>query len=279
MKLNELKATKRTRKPQPLYAMERRQNLVPLLGFALVAAFLAVVTLAVYPQMETMLPGMISSLPQEMQEMFLSLMGGESFANFYVMQMGQTWGMVAIIYASYLGYSLVASNFKNNSSTMLYTLNLSRNKIIANKLVRLVINIVLFNVFVGLATLITTLVLGETGFNLWNIGVFTLFMTIASLQLAIILFGICLMNPKKSSQILSILIPVVLFFLSFIGLLDESLNFILYLSPISALFNTTNTILATGFANINYVLVSIWDAIALVLLVVGLVQFNKKDFI
>lgn len=280
MKLNQLKSSNKNQKPKPLYKMERKINFLPMLTFALITSFLVVITLLVFPLMEELLPNMLVDMPQELQEMILSLSGGASFADYFLTQMGQIWGMVTVIYGSYLGYQLVSSNFKGNSSTMLYSLNLSRNQIVKSKLVRLVINNAIFNLALGAVAVLTTLLMGYNEINLLNIAIMTLFMMIAGIQSALLLFGIALFEPKKMSAVLSILIPVVLFFFSTIAYAGNDLLAFAYLSPMGFIVPVADiNIVTNGFAAVNYWIAGMWTIIPLVLLVIGLIKFNKKDLI
>lgn len=279
MKLNELKKSKiKITNNNPLFGVERKNNFMPLLVFALITAGLAILVLAVYPLIDTMLEELASAFPPEMQASIIEVVGGGSFEDYFAMQMGQNWGLVSVIYGAYLGFHLVSYNFKGSSSTMLYSLNLSRGQIVRSKLLRLVLNSIWFNVIVGVIAVAGAYIMGQQ-VDLLNSAIFVGLMSLATMQIAIALFGITLIDPKKMNSVVSILVPVVLFFFSVVALMEESLKWLAYLSPISSVLVTldASSVLTTGLAQIDYLLVAVWTIVPLLLLGIGFAKFNKKD--
>lgn len=263
-----------------LLKLERKTNLMPLLVFSLIAIVLVGIILATYPLIKDVLPKMFDSYPEEIKQLLLSLTGSGDYSNYFTMQMGQTWGLLTVIYGSYLGYYLISNNFKGKSSTLLYSLNLSRNKIVFAKIYRILINTIIFNGLIGICSGAITYFLDIPNFNYVNLLIYTLFMIIIGLQSALFIFGIALLNPKKVSAVLSFLVPVILYFFATISLADESLKIFSYLTPVSAVFiEGSKNIINSGFVGVNYLLVAVWTIIPLVLLLKGLIKFNKSDLI
>lgn len=278
MKLKDLKIKHKSK--APLYKMERKLNFMPLLIFTLVSVFLLVTSIAVYPVIKDLMPQMLEGLPPELAQIIEQSMGGTTFAGFFATQVAPTWSLIAVIYAGYLAYNLISSNFKGKSSVMLYSLNLSRGKIVFSKVLRFLINNAVLNLFMGVVTLAGALILGQVGQILVNIGIFTLIMTLASALIGFAVFGVCLSNPKKISGFIVIFVAVVLYFVSMLGALDGSLALLSYLSPMGAFtLQTGETILETGFANVNYLLLAAWAVVGAVSFIVGFVSFKNKDLV
>ena len=111
MKLNELKKEKKF-KVSPLYALERKNNLKALIIFSIIAAILVFITVAMFNLMEDalkMLEGMFENSP-ELKEQIAELIGSQNIATYFVLQAGQVWGLLGIIYAAFLGCKLNATS-------------------------------------------------------------------------------------------------------------------------------------------------------------------------
>ena len=104
MKLSELKKEKKF-KVSPLYALERKNNLKALIIFSAVSAILVFITVAMFNLMEDalkMMEGMFENSP-ELKEQIAELIGSQNIATYFVLQAGQMWGLLGIIYAAFLG--------------------------------------------------------------------------------------------------------------------------------------------------------------------------------
>lgn len=221
----------------PLYRLERNTNFKSLLIFSLVTAAMIVLAIGMYGMMTDVMESVISAFGEETATYLEEIMGSNDFNSYFIMHIGEWWGLFAVIYGSFLGYQLVAANFRNNSSTMLYSLNLTRNNILNTKFVRLTINSVLFNIFLGITSLAGVFAFGYS-VNILNLCVYTLFMLIITLLSGLIMFAVTVLLPKKLSPVLSIVLPIILVFFSSLALMDKNLDFFAYFSPISLAFTT-----------------------------------------
>lgn len=263
----------------PLYRLERNTNFKSLLIFSLVTAAMIVLAIGMYGMMTDVMESVISAFGEETATYLEEIMGSNDFNSYFIMHIGEWWGLFAVIYGSFLGYQLVAANFRNNSSTMLYSLNLTRNNILNTKFVRLTINSVLFNIFLGITSLAGVFAFGYS-VNILNLCVYTLFMLIITLLSGLIMFAVTVLLPKKLSPVLSIVLPIILVFFSSLALMDKNLDFFAYFSPISLAFTTgPKNILTTGFADVNYYILALWTILPVVLTIIAYKKFGEKDLI
>jgi ABC-type transport system involved in multi-copper enzyme maturation permease subunit len=257
----------------PLYNLERKLNLTMLLIFAVITGILIFITLILYPQIKegySELSGMFENSGID----FAAIIGVENISSYFTMQSAQNWGMLAAVYAAVLGNKLVASNFKEGSSTYLYSLNMSRTKILNNKLLRLVINIVIFNIICAIFAVIALYIVGES-FNLVNMLIYTLFSILVTLQIGVLTFALTAITNKISTFI-AVLLPIALGIISSLALMSENLKFLKYFGPFETLFSN---VLIDGFGAINYVIFALWTAIPVLTLIYSYIRFNKKDLI
>jgi len=271
MKLKELNS-KKIKKNTPcktLFKLERRLNYKSLIIFTAISVFFIALTLALYPIMK-----------ERLSEAPSGMLGLQSIGSFFVMQVGQNWIMLGLILGSFLGYQLLAGNFRTNSNTLLYSQNLSRKQILSVKLSRLVINILIFNVICAVAGFIGISIIEFGEVNILNYLLYTFLITLMCLQIGIFMFGLTAIFLKRIAPFFSFALPILLLIFSSLALITEEVEFIKYISPSSIIeFSGTTNILTAGLGSINILSLVIWTVIPVVILVYGVMNFNKKDLV
>ena len=250
MKLSELKKEKKFKVP-PLYALERKNNLKALIIFSAVSAILVFVIVAMFNLMEDalkMMEGMFENNP-ELKEQIAELIGSQNIATYFVLQAGQMWGLLGIIYAAFLGCKLVGENLKDGSYEMLYTQNVSRTKIVLNKFVRLVINLLIFNAICGIFGLVGMLIWGYGQFNVLNYFVYWLFLIVMSVQAGAISFAFALFGKRKYTTFLSVVVAVAFYFIAYLGIAGSNFEFLSYLTPFAVVLAD---VVNSGLTVVNY---------------------------
>lgn len=273
MKLNELKKqqVKNVTPFGTLFKLERKLNFKSLLLFTGICAWLIIITIAIYPIMKDQL-SQLTDVPAE-------LLGVQDVRAYFTMQIGQNWIMLALILGSYLGYQLVASNFRNGSSVLLYSQNLSRNQILGVKLLRMFINLLIFNIICAIVGFIGVSILDFGAVNVGNYLIYTLLMTIMSFQMGLLMFGLTTIYLKKIAPFFSFALPILLLVFSSLSLISSSVEFLKYISPSSIMTSISNSILVSGFSNVDFISLAVWTVAPILVLIAGFVNFNKKDLI
>lgn len=275
---NQLQKLHNGKKTNALFRLERKLNFSNLIGFAVIGALFVVLTILSYSLLNDMFADMLSTVQPEMKEFLESFLGTGDFSSFFVSQVGSTWALISLIFSAYLGYNLVASNFNQGSSSVLYTLNYSRNKVLSHKYARMVINTTLLNAFL-FASSLTTIAVMNYSISYLNFGLFALGIWLASVLVGTVVFGLSALNHKKLSAALVILLPTVMFMASIMFVLSDSLAWLSYLSPASIFINAQNSVLYSGLSAVNYWVLVLWAGLAVATLLLGLQKFNKKDLI
>lgn len=275
MKASELKQTKSL---SPLYKLERKLNFKTLIIFIIVGAALTFLTTLMFLLVENVLEAMqaAAGANEELKAVLEEMLAGNNFANYFVNNAGSTWGFVGIIYASYLGCKLINSNLKDNSYETLYTLEFSRNRILLNKLIRLVINVLLFNLIVAVFGFIAVCIVGINQINVWNYLLYALVTLLVCLMAGLISFGIACLAKRKYGTILSIVLGIAFYLLAEFSSMGDKFKVFEYLSPA---YGSFAPILNSGLSNFNFISLVIWLVVTGVTLAFGFIQFNKRDII
>ncbi len=275
MKLSDIKQSK---KINPLYCLERKNNLKQLIVFSIVAAVLTLITTLMFLLVDDMLK-MLQEMFKDNQELYDQLgsaMSAATLPGYFVANAGSIWGLIGVVYAAYLGNKLINGNLKDNSFEMLYTLEYSRTKILMSKLLRLVINVVVFNIAVAIFGFIGVAIVGFDQVNYANYLLYVLTQIICCLQVGIISFGLTCLLTRKFGTILSIVVACVFNFVSEMAITGASYKFLEYLSPC---FSSYAPILSNGLIGFNFISLAIWTFVAAVAIFVGVKKFNKSDII
>lgn len=277
MKLSELKKEKKF-KVSPLYALERKNNLKALIIFSVIAAILVFITVAMFNLMEDtlkMLEGMFENNP-ELKDQIAELIGSQNIATYFVLQAGQMWGLLGIIYAAFLGCKLVGGNLKDGSYEMLYTQNVSRTKIVLNKFVRLVINLLIFNAICGIFGLVGMLIWGYGQFNVLNYFAYWLFLIVMSVQAGAISFAFALFGERKYTTFLSVVVAVAFYFIAYLGIAGSNFEFLSYLTPFAVVLAD---VVNSGLGVVNYWSLAIWTIIPIILMFFAIKNFKNTDIV
>lgn len=252
---------------KPLYKLERKANLLPLIVFAIVTGALLVVAAAIFPYMEDSL----SLLPEELQ----SLVNFNSVTEYFSAEAVEMWVVSGSIYAAWLALKLVNGDFKNGNAELLYSLNISRNEILRTKLLRLFVNVTIYNVALSVvAFLALWLLCGQLAIA--GILIFTLFAWLTTLIVGLLMFGLGTVVGRKFGPVAGIVLVVLLYLISSISMSASQVEWLGYLSPFTTMFGD---VISNGFAGLlNYgASLIIWGVVAICTAVFGILNFKNVD--
>lgn len=177
------------------------------------------------------------------------------------------------IYSAILGSSIVLKEENDKTIEYLATLPISRSKILLNKVVVAIMNIIIITLIVSLVNVIGALLIEDTdALKILMIS----FMTVLS---SLVIFFVNLLMSmffKKTSTTLTISVGItfVFYFFDVLTKLSDKLDIFKYITPVT-LADTRNLILNNGF-NWGYILITV--IVCTILLIFSLKQYNKKEF-
>lgn len=276
MKLNEMKQEKK--KLSPLYLLERKSNLKPLILFSVVSAILLFIVISLFPflddamlQLQEMFAG-----NEEMQNMLSMAIGTQNITTYFVAQSAQSWAFLGVIYAMYLGYKLVCGNFKDGSYEIVYVQNLSRTEILKQKFIRLLINLLIFSLVNALVGLIALLIWGYGEFNVFKYFLYALLVTLVTLQAGVLSFAIATFAHKKYSVVTAILLSFALYFVVTFALSVESLSFLKCFTPFSIAYVD---VFSSTMKLVDVLSLIIWTVMPVVALILGIKSYKNTDLV
>ena len=278
MKLSELKQEKTSKIKSPLYVIERKANLKPLIAFSIISAVMLFIAISLFPLLDDVmlqLQQMFEGNP-EMQNMLAAAIGTQNITSYFVAQAGQSWALFGGVYAAYLGCKLVSGNFKDGSYEMLYTQNLSRNQILTQKLIRLVINLLIFSLVNAVLGFVALLIWGGGDFSILKYLLYALFVTLMTLQTGVFSFAIATFAHKKYSTMASILMVVAMYFVVTFALSVESLSFLNCFTPFALVYVD---VFNASMQTVNIISLIVWTIIPAVLTFLGFKNFKNTDLV
>ena len=276
MKLNEIKTE--NKQLSPLYKLERKSNLKPLIVFSLISAVILFIVVSLFPflddamlQLQEMFAG-----NEEMQDMLAMAIGTQNITTYFVAQSAQSWALLGVVYAMFLGYKLVCGNFKDGSYEILYVQNLSRTEILKHKFIRLIINLLIFSLVNTIVGLIALLIWGYGEFNVLKYFLYALLVTIVTLQAGVLSFAIATFAHKKYSVMSAILIAVALYFVVTFALSVESLNFLKCFTPFSTAYVD---VFSSTMEAVDVISLIVWTVVPAILLFFGVKSYKNNDLV
>ncbi len=256
-----------------LYKLERKNNLKNFILFSLIVGVLCFATIALFP----MLKEVLNELAQEsFGTVFEDMFRMDNIADYFTANMYQIWGLLGLIYASVLAVKLTSGNFKDGSYEMIYSLNISRAKIVSTKLVRLILNTTYFTIVVALFNFVALVVFaGFSGFSALNFLAYTLVMWLITLIMGVLSFALGLFSKHKFNTLSAVVLAMVFYII--VTLAEASMtDWIGYLSPLTIV---ASNVLGLGFNALkqNWFILVGFSAISVLMLTFSVIKFKNDD--
>ena len=244
--------------------------------------------LVLYPVVKDMMAELLANDPDGTMAAMLEIFGAgsvENIAEYYVMEGGQMYVLTGVIFAAMLGINLIRKEIADGSSEFLYSQPVSKGNIFRSKLLVLISNIFIFNVFVSLFSFVMMIIIDSgINFNVANFVVYSLMATTIHLFVGLILFSLTAIFKKKSNIGLGIGLGVGTYFLSLISKLAEQVDFLRHFTPFTFIYGKEEglnnlTIMADGFKSVEIPTLIGWSILTLVLVAYSHRYFKKNDIV
>lgn len=257
-----------------VFGKEMRQGLLSLIIWTAATAFMVVICVVLFPEMKGQM--------EDVSDMFAN-MGGFTAAfgmdrvsfgdlmGFYAIECGNILGIGGGFYAAFLGISVLANEEKDRTAEFLLTHPVSRTRVLTEKLLAVILQVLIFNVVVAAGSVISIKLIGESAE--WE--VFTLLhlaFLVLQLELACICFGISAFL-KRGSIGIGLGLAAVFYFVNIIYNISDDLDFLKYLTPYT--YAEASAIVADK--ELNLTLMGIGIAAAVIGAAVGYIRYNRKD--
>lgn len=253
---------------------ELRQNRTSLLVWAGAISFLLAICVFLYPEMK----GEMESISDVFADMgsFSAAFGMDQVSfgtllGYYSIECGNTFGLGGAFFAALCGAGILAKEEKDRTAEFLLTHPISRVKIVTQKLLAVFVQILILNVVVYVAVILSMTAIGETipwkEVNLLHIAYFLL-----QVELASICFGVSAFL-KRGSLGIGLGVAIMMYFLNLISNITESAEFLKYITPFS--YAEGANIVANVELDMKLILLGM--AYAIVGIVVAYWKYTKKD--
>lgn len=257
-----------------VFKKEMKQNTLSLCLWAGITAFMIILCVVIFPDMKGQM--------DNVNEMFAN-MGGFTDAfgmdrvsfgeimGFYAIECGNVLGIGGGFFAALLGISALAKEEKDRTAEFLLTHPIKRNRVLTEKLLAVLIQIILFNAAVILGSIVSFSAIGETiawkPFLLLHLAFFVL-----QIEIACICFGISAFLKRNSAGV-GLGLAALFYFLNIVHNLSDNADLLKYITPYA--YAEASSVVADEA--IDLVLLSVGAATAVLFTVVGFIRYNRKD--
>lgn len=255
---------------KPLFGLQRKSTKNLLIGFAVIIAVLLFGIVVLYP----VVGKAFEQMPAELRD----ILTFNGIADYFNTEALEIWVLLVGIFVAVMAINITTKEFKNGSYELIYTLNMSRGEIVRTKLLRLIVNTLYINLVSFIASLVSLLIFGFNEFKVVNLIVYALFATLVTLQVAVLVFSLGLLNKNKFSTAGGVIVVVVMYLFTTFSMVgsDNSTKWLGYLSPLSTM---RGSIMTNGFKGVftDGILFAVWSVISLLLLFISAKKFENDD--
>lgn len=255
---------------------ELRQGRTSFLIWTAAIAFLLVICVFLFPEMKGEMEGIsdvFASMGSFTAAFGMDQLNFGTLIGYYSIECGNVLGLGGAFFASLTAVSALAKEEKEHTAEFLMTHPVKRCKIVTDKLIAILIQLILMNAIIyGLSIGAMTLVGEEIPWkevNLLHLAYFLL-----QIELACVCYGISAFLRRGSIGI-GLGIAIIMYFLNLIANITEKVEFLKYITPFG--YTEGADIVADGKLNLTYV--GIGMIFAAVGVGISYWKYNKKDIL
>ena len=253
---------------------ELKQGRFSLMIWTAVIAFMLAVCILIYPEMSSQMTE-VSSMFSEMGS-FSAAFGMDrlnfgEFIGFFGVECGNIVGMGGAFFASLLGISALAKEEREHTAEFLLTHPVRRRKVVTDKLLSVLVQIVILNAVVIGVTALSTLIIGEKP-EAKTMALLFLAYFILQIEIAAICFGISAFISRGGLGI-GLGMAALFYFLNIVANLSEDVKFLKYITPFG--YTESADIITDGSINMQYL--SVGAVFALMGIAAAFYRYGKKD--
>ncbi|MCI5808794.1 MAG: ABC transporter permease [Oscillospiraceae bacterium] len=257
-----------------IFFHELKRGQKSLLVWSCTIAFMLGICVLIYPEMKTQMDG-ISTMFAEMgsfSEAFgMDRINFGTFIGFFGVECGNILGLGGALFAATLGISSLAKEEKEHTAEFLLTHPVSREKVLAEKLLAVFAQIVVLNMVSVLVTVLSALAIGESA-DVKTMSLLFLSYFIMQIEISAVTFGISAFLRGNGLGI-GLGIAVLLYFLNIISNLTENVKFLKYITPFG--YTEGADIISNGAIEMPYLAAGIVFTAAGI--AIAFIQYRKKD--
>ena len=253
---------------------ELRSGRITLIIWTAVVAFMLGVCVMIYPEMKGQMgeiTGMFSDMGSFSSAFGMDKINFGEFIGFFGVECGNVLGLGGAFFAALLGISALAKEEKEQTAEFLLTHPISRQKTVAQKLLAVFVQIVVFNAVVIAVTVAAIFAVGETP-DFQKLFLMFLAYFLLQIETASICFGISAFISRGGIG-LGLGLAALFYFLNIISNLTESAKFLKYITPFG--YTDGAEIITNASLDIKYICVGF--ALTVIGIAAAFLKYEKKD--
>lgn len=251
----------------------RRNRIAWIVWTAIIAGMLAVCIL-IFPQMKDQMAQMNDMMAQmgSLADAYsMDRLNLGNLLDYFGIECGQMLGLGGALFAAITGIQSLAKEEKEHTAEFLLTHPISRTKVVAQKLIALMMQVIVLNLCVWVATGLTTILIGER-MDFGTFAVLMLAYLLLQVEVAAVTFGISAFL-KRNGMGIGLGLAIVFYFLDLIANMVDQAKFLKYFTPFS--YVNGADIIESGCMTVKYVIPG------LVLIALGIFgafwKYTRKD--
>lgn len=253
---------------------ELKQNRKSFLIWSSIVAGMTVMMIFLYPSVKGQMQEMAQSyanMPGFSEAFGLDKISIGDLMGFYGVEAGAIISLAGSMFAAYLGSSVLAKEEGMHTSEFLFSHPVSRTTIMFSKYVFIIIQILLFNIFCVLASVVSMELIKET-YDVKLLLLFHLAQLIMHLQVGTFCYGLSAYT-RKSNIGIGLGFAASLYFINLFVNITKDMEFLKYFTP----FHYSEA--ARIFANekLDIGLITVGLSVSLISLVIGFRRYVSKD--
>ena len=253
---------------------ELKQSRISLIVWTLSIASLLAVCVFLYPSMKNEMDAvseMFSSMGSFTAAFGMDKVSFGTLTGFYVVECGNIVGLGGAFFAALCGISVLAEAEKEHTAEFLMTHPVSRWRVVTDKLIAVILQIVIVNVVVYLTAVASIALIGE---NIpWKeLNLLHLAYLLLQVETASVCFGISAFL-RRSGLGIGLGIAMLFYFLNLVANITEQADFLKYITP----FGYAEGADIVNSLSINGEMLAVGSAFTVAGIVIAYVKYCKKD--
>ena len=253
---------------------ELKQSRISLIVWTLSIASLLAVCVFLYPSMKNEMDAvseMFSSMGSFTAAFGMDKVSFGTLTGFYVVECGNIVGLGGAFFAALCGISVLAKEEKEHTAEFLMTHPVSRWRVVTDKLIAVIFQLVILNVAVYLTAVVSIALIGEDipwkELNLLHLAYFFL-----QVETATVCFGISAFL-RRSGMGIGLGIAMLFYFLNLVANITEDADFLKYITP----FGYAEGADIVNSLSVNGEMLAVGVAFTVAGIVISYVKYCKKD--
>ncbi len=257
-----------------LFVHELKRSRNSLLIWSSIVAFMIFIVMIMFPEMKNQMDGvneMFTSMGDFTAAFGMDKINLGEVMGFYAIEGGNMLGIGGAFFAALLGVGALAKEEANHTAEFLLTHPISRYRIVSEKLLAVVTQVVFFNAICMVVSIISFYIIGED--IIWDkFLLFHLAQFLMHIEIACICFSLSAFLKRRGMGI-GLGLAALLYFLNIIGNISEKADLVKYITP----FRYAEPADIIADSSIDGTLIILGITYSLVCLALAYWKYNRKD--